>query len=113
MTDTINSERYIAEHGGVVDLAKLAEPHQRVVVHHTGSPPNPQVLFDRQGERHILQAGEVKEIDLTVSMIERLRELRRPGRMIEAVGQEGELYNMKRGVEAPLHPLLIKDLPQP
>jgi len=52
------------------------------------------------------------ELDLTCEMIDSLRELRRPGRMIDAMVQEGEIYQMKR-VEAPLHPLIIEDIPQP
>jgi hypothetical protein len=95
----------------VVDMRKLALPHQLVSVRHTGEPiPNPQLVVDRYQQGHLLQPGEVKELDLLVSQIERFRELRRPGRMIEAVVQEGEIYQMKR-VEAPLHPIMIEDLP--
>ena len=97
----------------VPDVRKLAVPHQLVRVRHTGQPiPNPQVLVDRYGQGHTFQPGQTKELDLLVSQIERLRELRRPGRMIDAMVQEGEIYQMKR-VEAPLHPLIIEDLSQP
>src|SRR5262245_41451066 len=93
----------------VPDVRKLAAPHQLVRVRHTGEPiPNPQVLADRYGQGHTFQPGQTKELDLLVSQIERLRELRRPGRVIDAMMQEGELYQMKR-VEAPLHPLIIED----
>jgi len=94
------------------DLRKLALPHQLVRVRHTGEPiPNPQIVIDRYQRGHLLQPGEVKELDLLVGQIERLRELR-PGRMIQKVTQEGEIYAM-RLVEAPLHPIVIEDLPQP
>ena len=97
----------------VPDVRKLAVPHQLVRVRHTGQPiPNPQTIVDRHGQSHTLQPGESKELDLTCDMIESLRELRRPGRMIDAMVQEGEIYQMKR-VEAPLHPLIIEDIPQP
>jgi len=104
---------YIIGNTGIVNVAKLAMPHQLVKVRHTGKPiPNRQVLVDRYGKPHTFQPGEVKEVDLLVSQIEHLRELRRPGRMIEAVTQNGEDYSMKT-VEAPLHPLLIEDISQP
>ena len=97
----------------VPDVRKLAVPHQLVLVQHTGQPiPNPQTIVDRYGQGHTFQPGESKELDLTCDMIESLRELRRPGRMIDAMVQEGEIYQMKR-VEAPLHPLIIEDLSQP
>ena len=97
----------------VADARKLALPHQLVRVRHTGEPiPNPQLVVDRYERAHLLQPGQVKSADLLVSQIERLRELRRPGRMIEAVVQDGEIYHMKR-IEAPLHPLVIEDIPQP
>ena len=96
----------------VADARKLALPHQLVRVRHTGEPiPNPQLVVDRYERGHLLQPGQVKEVDLLVSQIERLRELRRPGRMVRGVVQEGEIYQMKR-TEAPLHPLIIEDIPQ-
>ena len=49
------------------------------------------------------------ELDLLTDMIERFRELRRPGRMIEAMVQEKEIYQIKK-VEAPLHPIVIEGI---
>src|SRR5262245_25701909 len=97
----------------VADARKLALPHQLVRVRHTGAPiPNPQLIVDRYERGHLLHPGEMKELDLLVIQIERLRELRRPGRMIDAMVQEKEIYMVKT-IEAPLHPLIIEDIPQP
>ena len=49
------------------------------------------------------------ELDLLTDMIERFRELRRPGRMIEAMVQEKEIYQIKKA-EAPLHPIVIEGI---
>src|SRR5262249_27049979 len=112
MTETINPQRYMAEHRDAVDIRRLALPHQLVKVRHTGVPiPNPQVIIDREGQAHKLLPGETKELDLLVSQIEQLREWRRPGRMIDLATQVGEDYSFKKR-EAPLHPLIIEDLPR-
>ena len=49
------------------------------------------------------------ELDLLTDMIERFRELRRPGRMIKAMVQEKEIYQIKK-VEALLHPMVIEGI---
>src|SRR5262249_18836419 len=105
MTDVINPERYVAQHSDTANLARLAEPHQRVKIRHTGSPENPMVVRDRNGEWHKFLPGESKGIDLPVSEIEQLREWRRPGRIVDLAVQVGEDYKFEKR-EAPLHPLL-------
>jgi hypothetical protein len=109
-TETLNPEKYVAEHDGVADLQKLAMPHQIVRIRHTGDPlPNPMVVMDRFNKAHRFQPGEVKEVDLPISQIEHLRSLRRPGRKIQAAVQEGESY-LYREIEAPPHPLVVEDI---
>jgi hypothetical protein len=105
----INREKYVVENSGIVDVAKLAAPHQRVKVRNTHDV-EVHTIPDRFNQPQTFQPGESREVDLLTSQIERLRELRRPGRMIEAVAQEGEVYYMNKRVEAPLHPLLIEDI---
>ena len=98
----------------VADLARLAKPHARVKVTHTGPQLNPMVLNpmafkDRHEQYHQLRPGESVEVEMLVDEVAHFRELRKPGRMISRQVQIGELYVQKM-VEAPLHPLLIEEV---
>jgi hypothetical protein len=110
-TETINAEKYQAEHVGVVDMKKLAEPHQLVRVKHTGTQ-TPHIIFDRFNQPHKFFPGETREVDLPLSQIETLRHWRTPGRMIDMATQDGEVYAFQKR-EAPLHDLMILDVEQP
>jgi hypothetical protein len=75
----------------------IVEAHQRVRVKHIGEPVNTRVVQDRRGVWFKITPGETLELDLSASMIMRLKAARR-GRHT--------LNGLKRG------PLQILDLPE-
>ena len=98
----------------IANARRLALPHARVRVTHTGLELNPQVLNpmvikDRHEQYQSLQPGQSIEIEMVLDEVERFRELRKPGRMISKMVQIGEIY-CQQMVEAPLHPILIEEI---
>jgi len=98
----------------IANARRLALPHARVKVSHTGpklNPPvlNPMLVMDRHEQYQSLQPGQSIVIEMVLDEIERFKELRKPGRWITRQTQIGELYIPKL-VEAPLHPLLIEEV---